>query len=52
MSLRTHSPSGATANTVLPFAAPEDAGASFVVWLSAVGAGVFETIDGHASQGL
>ena len=52
MSLRTHKPSGGTANTVLPVAAPKNAGASFVVWLSAVGAGVFETIDGHASRGL
>lgn len=52
MSSRTHSPSGATANTVGPIAAPGDVGASFVVWLAAVGADVFETIDCHASQGL
>ena len=52
MSSPTHSPSGGKANTVGPAAAPEDVGASFVLWLAAVGAGAVETIDGHASQGL
>ena len=44
MSSRTHSPSGGTVNMVRPVAAPKDVRASFVLWLAAVGAGVFETI--------
>ena len=52
MSSRTHSPSGGTANTGAPVAAPEDVRASFVPWLAALGADAFETIDCHASQGL
>jgi len=47
----THPPSGVTANRVLTVAAPEDVGASYVLWLAAVGVGVFETIDAHASRG-
>lgn len=44
MSARTHSPSGGTVNMVGPVAAPKDIRASFVLWLAAVGAGLFETI--------
>ena len=52
MSSPTYPSSGGTANTLGPIAAPEDVGASFVLWLAAVGAVVFESIDGHASRGL
>jgi hypothetical protein len=50
MSSRTRPPSGVTANTLGAVATPEDVGASSHVRLAAVGAGVFESIDGHPSQ--
>jgi hypothetical protein len=44
MSSRTHSPAGGEVAVVGPVAAPNDVRASFVLWLAAVAAGVFETI--------
>jgi hypothetical protein len=44
MSSGTHSPAGGEAAVVGPVAAPNDVRASFVLWLAAVAAGVFETI--------
>jgi len=50
VSSRIRPPSGGTANTLGPIVVPEDVGASFNVRLAAVGAGVFETINGHPSR--
>ena len=44
MSSATQSPAGGEAAVVGPVTAPNDVRASFVLWLAAVGAGVFETI--------
>jgi hypothetical protein len=44
MNSGTQSPAGGKADMVGPVAAPNDVRASFVVWLAAVAAGVFETI--------
>src|SRR5215212_5678080 len=44
MSSRTNSPSSGKESTVGPVAAPKDVRASFVLWLTAVGAGVAETV--------
>jgi hypothetical protein len=44
MNSRTHSPAGGKAAVVGPVGAPNDVRASFVLWLAAVAAGVFETI--------
>jgi hypothetical protein len=52
MGARTCSPSGGTTSTVGPVAVTGDAGASFVPWLAAVGAGMFGPIDSRASEGL
>ena len=44
MSSGTQSPAGSEVAVVGPVAAPNDVRASFVLWLAAVAAGVFETI--------
>lgn len=44
MSSRAHSPAGAKAAVLGPVSAPREVRASFVLWLAAVAAGVFETI--------
>src|ERR671921_397213 len=44
MSSRTNSPSSGKKSMVGPVAAPKDVRASFVLWLTAVGAGVVETL--------
>ena len=44
MNSGTQSPAGGKAAMVGPVAAPNDVRASFVLWLAAVAAGVFETI--------
>jgi hypothetical protein len=44
MSSGTQSPAGGEVAVVRPVAAPNDVRASFVLWLAAVAAGVFETI--------
>src|SRR5829696_7308308 len=44
MSSGTQSPAGSEVAVVEPIAAPNDVRASFVLWLAAVAAGVFETI--------
>ena len=44
MSSRTNSPSSGKESMVGPVAAPKDVRASFVLWLTAVGAGVAETV--------
>jgi hypothetical protein len=44
MSSGTHSPAGGEAAVVGPVGAPNEVRASFVLWLAAVAAGVFETI--------
>src|SRR5829696_1310164 len=59
MSSGTHSPAGGEAAVVGAVAAPNDVRASFVLWLAAVAAGVFETIlaiieavSGHSALGI
>jgi hypothetical protein len=44
MNSRTHSPAGGKAAVLGPLSAPRDVRASFVLWLAAIAAGVFETI--------
>jgi hypothetical protein len=44
MSSGTHSPAGGEVAVVGPVATPNDVRASFVLWIAAVAAGVFETI--------